>query len=235
MGNWRVGALAGYSHTDAKAADRASSGRSDNYHLGLYGGTQSGALGVRTGMAYSWHDIRTRRSVDIPGLSDSLRADYGGGTFQAFGELGYGIELNDTTRLEPYASLAYVRLHTDGYRESGGAAALTTGSANTETTFSTLGLRAEHALGSGAAQGTVRATAGWRHAMGDTTPQARHAFSAGDAFTVAGVPIAQDSAVIELGVDLTAARNTRFGLSYAGQIAGSAQDHGVRADLSIWF
>ncbi|KCV25821.1 outer membrane autotransporter barrel domain protein [Bordetella bronchiseptica SBL-F6116] len=235
MGNWRVGALAGYSHTDAKAADRASSGRSDNYHLGLYGGTQSGALGVRTGLAYSWHDIRTRRSVDIPGLSDSLRADYGGGTFQAFGELGYGIELNDTTRLEPYASLAYVRLHTDGYRESGGAAALTTGSANTETTFSTLGLRAEHALGSGAAQGTVRAAAGWRHAMGDTTPQARHAFSAGDAFTVAGVPIAQDSAVIELGVDLAVARNTRFGLSYAGQIAGSAQDHGVRADLSIRF
>ncbi|WP_080605951.1 autotransporter domain-containing protein [Bordetella bronchiseptica] len=235
MGNWRVGALAGYSHTDAKAPDRASSGRSDNYHLGLYGGTQSGAQGVRTGLAYSWHDIRTRRSVDIPGLSDSLRADYGGGTFQAFGELGYGIELNDTTRLEPYASLAYVRLHTDGYRESGGAAALTTGSANTGTTFSTLGLRAEHALGSGAAQGTVRATAGWRHAMGDTTPQARHAFSAGNAFTVAGVPIAQDSAVIELGVDLAVARNTRFGLSYAGQIAGSAQDHGVRADLSIRF
>ncbi|BDC29398.1 Extracellular serine protease precursor [Bordetella parapertussis] len=235
MGNWRVGALAGYSQTDAKARDRASSGRSDNYHLGLYGGTQSGALGVRTGLAYSWHDIRTRRSVDIPGLSDSLRADYGGGTFQAFGELGYGIELNDTTRLEPFASLAYVRLHTDGYRESGGAAALTTGSANTETTFSTLGLRAEHALGSGAAQGTVRATAGWRHAMGDTTPQARHAFSAGDAFTVAGAPIAQDSAVIELGVDLAVARNTRFGLSYAGQIAGSAQDHGVRADLSIRF
>ncbi|MEL5887587.1 autotransporter outer membrane beta-barrel domain-containing protein, partial [Listeria monocytogenes] len=70
---------------------------------------------------------------------------------------------------------------------------------------------------------------------GDTTPQARHAFSAGDAFTVAGAPIAQDSAVIELGVDLAVARNTRFGLSYAGQIAGSAQDHGVRADLSIRF
>lgn len=235
MGNWRVGALAGYSHTDAKASDRASSGRSDNYHLGVYGGTQSGALGVRTGLAYSWHDIRTQRSVNIPGLSDSLRADYDGGTFQAFGELGYGIELNGTTRLEPYASLAYVRLHTDGYRESGGAAALTADSANTETTFSTLGLRAEHALGSGAAQGTVRATAGWRHAMGDTTPQARHAFSAGDAFTVAGAPIAQDSAVIELGVDLAVARNTRFGLSYAGQIASSAQDHGVRADLSIRF
>ncbi|CFO07546.1 autotransporter [Bordetella pertussis] len=31
------------------------------------------------------------------------------------------------------------------------------------------------------------------------------------------------------------ARNTRFGLSYAGQIASSAQDHGVRADLSIRF
>ncbi|MFC0662163.1 autotransporter outer membrane beta-barrel domain-containing protein [Eoetvoesiella caeni] len=194
-----------------------------------------GALGLRTGLAYSWHDVHTRRSVDIPGLNDSLRADYDEGTLQAFGELGYGIELNNATRLEPFANLAYVRLHTDDYHERGGDASLAAGSANTETTFSTLGLRAGHALSLGGVQGTVRAMAGWRHAMGDTTPQVRHAFSAGSAFTVAGVPIAQDSAVVEIGVDLAMARNTRFGLSYAGQISDSAQDHGIKSTLQIRF
>lgn len=235
LGGWRVGALAGYSYSDFKASGRASSGRSDNYHLGMYGGTQRGALGLRTGLAYSWHDVRTRRSEAIPGLHDSLRADYGGGTFQAFGELGYGIDLNTTTRLEPFVNLAHVRLHTDDYSENGGAAALSAHSANTESTFSTLGLRAEHALNIGAVEGTVRAMAGWRHATGDVTPRAQHAFSAGNAFTVAGVPIAKNSAVVDLGVDLAVARNTRFGLSYAGRISDAAKDHGIKANLQIRF
>lgn len=41
----------------------------------------------------------------------------------------------------------------------------------------------------------------WRHAFGDTTPLATHVFAGSDAFTVAGVPIARDAAVIEAGLD----------------------------------
>ena len=37
---WRVGVMAGYSRSDFDVNDRASSGRSDNYHLGAYGGGQ---------------------------------------------------------------------------------------------------------------------------------------------------------------------------------------------------
>ena len=44
---WRVGVMAGYSRSDFDVNDRASSGRSDNYHLGAYGGGQWGALGLR--------------------------------------------------------------------------------------------------------------------------------------------------------------------------------------------
>ena len=72
----RVGLLAGYSRSDIKLRDRSSSARSDNYHLGAYGGTQWGALGLRGGLAYSWHDLSTRRSVSVPRVSDTLKADY---------------------------------------------------------------------------------------------------------------------------------------------------------------
>ncbi|MFT0546157.1 autotransporter domain-containing protein [Allopusillimonas ginsengisoli] len=57
---------------------------------------------------------------------------------------------------------------------------------------------------------------GWRHAFGGTTFKARHGFSAGSAFTVAGVPIAKGSVVIETGVDLSLTPSATFGLSYAG-------------------
>ncbi|TEA79319.1 autotransporter domain-containing protein [Allopusillimonas ginsengisoli] len=234
MGDWRLGVMAGYSHSSFKAHDRESSAKSDSYHLGLYGATTWDKLAVRAGAAYSRHDIDTQRSVSMPGLSDRLSADYKANTFQVFGELGYGIELGDT-RLEPFANLAYVAMHTDGYSEDGGAAALSGRSENMDVTFTTLGLRAEHSLSLGATEATVRGTLGWRHAFGDTTPESTHAFSAGDAFTVAGVPIAKDSAVLEAGVDLNLTPNATFGLSYIGQIAGSARDHGVKANLAIKF
>ncbi|MBK3746135.1 autotransporter outer membrane beta-barrel domain-containing protein, partial [Paraburkholderia aspalathi] len=82
--NWRLGLLTGYSHTSFNVKDRAASGSSDNYHLGLYGGTRWGNLGFRSGLAYTWHNVETGRSVAFPGFSDSLEADYSAGTFQAF-------------------------------------------------------------------------------------------------------------------------------------------------------
>lgn len=234
VGDWRVGVLAGYSRSDFNAHDRASSANSDNYHLGLSGGTQWDALGLRLGPAYTWHDIDTKRSVFLPGLDDSTGAGYHGGTSQAFGVLAYRIDAGPL-QVEPYAGLAHVDLRTDGYSERGGAAALSGRGGSTDVTFSTLGLRAEHRLSASATEGTLRVAAGWRHAFGDTTPTARHGFSARDTFTVAGVPIAKDSAVVEAGIDLSLAPGATFGFSYSGQLAGSTRDHGVKANLMVRF
>ncbi|WP_133467752.1 autotransporter outer membrane beta-barrel domain-containing protein, partial [Lactobacillus crispatus] len=46
---WRVGLMAGYDRSSFTARDRSSSGSSDDYHLGLYGGTRWGQLALRLG------------------------------------------------------------------------------------------------------------------------------------------------------------------------------------------
>lgn len=231
---WRVGVMAGYSRSDFDVNDRASSGRSDNYHLGAYGGGQWGALGLRGGVAYSWHDIATRRSVAMPGFSDRLKAGYDGRSAQAYADLSYRIDLS-AVALEPFVNLAYVNLRTGGYRESGGAAALHAAGQTSETIFSTLGARATSRFELGGAQAALRGSLGWRHATGDVKPRAAQAFSAGESFTVAGVALARNSAVIEAGLDLQATRKTRVGLAYQGLLSGSARDHGVRANLTVRF
>lgn len=231
---WRLGLMAGYTRTDFDVRDRASSGDSDNYHLGAYGGGQWGALGLRGGLAYSWHDIATRRSVSMPGYSDRLKANYDGRTVQAFADLSYRIDTS-VAAFEPFANLAYVNLKTDGYNESGGAAALRASSQTTETTYTTLGSRVMSGFELGGAQATARGSLGWRYAFGDLKPTATQAFSAGDAFTVAGVPIAKNSAVLEAGLDVQVSRKVSFDLSYQGQLASGAQDHGVRAGVSVRF
>lgn len=234
VGDWRLGLLAGYSQATFNADDRPSSGSSDNYHLGLYGGTQWDDVALRTGVAYTWHDIETNRVVSIPGLADSLTGDYGAGTFQAFGELGYGFELATGTRIEPFGNLAHVSVHTNGFAEQGGAAELNGMSGTTDVTFTTLGVRVEHSLALGAADATLRGMLGWRHALGDTTAESTHAFSA-DAFTIAGAPIARNSAVIEAAFDLNMTPEVSFGLSYTGQLSSGAYDHGFKANLGVKF
>ncbi|HEX5500432.1 MAG TPA: autotransporter domain-containing protein, partial [Thermomicrobiales bacterium] len=233
--NLRLGLLAGFSHSNFDVGARASSGSSENYHLGLYGGSQWGALGLRFGAAYAWHDIETARSVAFSGFADRLSADYLAATAQVFGELGYRFDTPGAS-FEPFAGLAYVNLHTDGFSEQGGVAALTSASTNTGVTFTTLGLRASTDFIVDGTKATARGMLGWRHAFGDTTPLSNFVFAGGgSAFTIAGVPLGKDAAVIETGFDFAIAANATLGLSYSGQIADGVQDHGFRADLKVNF
>ncbi|MDW6022703.1 autotransporter domain-containing protein [Mesorhizobium sp. BAC0120] len=231
---WRFGILGGYSRTSFNVKDRASSGSSDNYHLGLYGGTQQGNLGFRTGAAYTWHDLETARSVAFPGFADSLKGSYNAGIFQAFGDVGYRIDTSAVS-LEPFANLAYVSLNTGSFGEQGGAAALHAEGQSTNTTLTTLGLRASATFDLGGVSTTARGSLGWQHAFGDTTVLSAQAFSAGDAFTVAGVSIAKDAAVAEAGLDLRLTPSATFGIFYQGQVAADAQEHGLQANLKLQF
>lgn len=231
---WRLGLLAGYSHTSFDADDRASSGSSNNYHLGLYAGTQHERLGFRSGLAYTWHSIATDRAVVFPDFSDVLSSDYDGATFQAFGELGYRLDTASAS-FEPYANLAYVNFRADGFAETGGAAALSSQGQSSDTTFTTLGLRASTVFTLGSMTATARGGLGWRHAFGDVTPETGLAFAGGSAFAVQGAPIARDAAVIEAGLDTSLTGRARFGLTYQGQLASDGQEHGFNATLAVRF
>ncbi|MCO6404083.1 autotransporter domain-containing protein [Aurantimonas endophytica] len=231
---FRIGLMAGYSASDIDVGARSFAADVDSYHVGVYGGTELGGFGVRAGAAYSFHEIETQRSVDFLGFADGLEADTDAATAQVFGEIGYGIDVG-AIAFEPFAGLAYVHLDTDGFSESGGAAALTSRGDDTETSFSTLGLRAATAFDLGGMNATARGTVGWRHAFGDTTPLATNAFASGAAFTVAGVPIAEDAAIAEAGFDVDFSQNATLGLSYNGQFGDGAKDHGARLDFSFRF
>ncbi|MER8752502.1 autotransporter outer membrane beta-barrel domain-containing protein [Mesorhizobium sp. M1050] len=234
LGTWRVGLIGGYSHSSFDADDRNSSGKSDSYHLGLYGGTNWGAIAFRTGAAYSWNSLSTKRAVAFNGFTDGLSADYDAGTAQAFGELAYKADAGHF-KVEPFANLAYVSVHTDGFTETGGAAALTSAGSTTDATFTTLGLRASTDLGLGQIKATARGMLGWRHAFGDDTPASSFAFAGGDLFTIAGVPVARDAAVVEAGRDLNMSANATLGLSYTGQFGGGTVDQGAKVNLGLRF
>jgi len=97
---------------------------------------------------------------------------------------------------EPFANLAYVSLDTNDF-----------------------GFHAAVNFSLGPTNVTFDGTLGWRHAFGDIIPTAALSFAGSDFFAIAGVPIAEDAAVIEAGLGLELAPNATLGVAYQGQIA----------------
>ena len=227
--SWRAGFTAGYVRTDLHANDRASSAGIDSVQLGAYATGRLGVFNVRGGGSYSFDDIDASRSIFFPGFTDQTKARLHGNVGQVFGEVGYGMALGNFA-LEPLAGLAYVHLRNGSFNESGGAAALTGSATHENLGYSSLGLRLASIMP--LANGTVlvpRATVAWQYAFGDVTPSAALAFQGtGTAFSVAGVPVARNSALVEGGFDWRFTPQAKLGVSYLGELAASAQTHAIK-------
>lgn len=233
--NLRLGVAAGYSGSSYGVDARTSSASSSDYHLAFYSGKQWGPLGLRFGTAYTWHDIHTNRSTVFPGFSDTEQAAYSARTAQVFGEAGYAMHV-DRLAFEPFVQLAQVHLGTDGFDESGEEAALRIAKSNDDMTYTTIGLHAARTFElPDKTIATTRGTLGWRKAFGDSVPVSTNAIGNSPTFAIAGVPIAKDALVIDVGVDAHVAENADLGIGYNGQISPDGSDNGARVHFTLRF
>jgi len=231
---FRIGLAGGFTRTTYDVDARLSSGSNDSIYAALYGLGSWGGLNLRLGASYAWHDFYVSRTVSFPGFSDRTHASYDGWTAQAFGELGYQFNLG-AVMLEPFVGASVLRLHTDGFVEEGGPAALTGYGQDQDLATTTLGIRAEARISQDMLL-TLRGLLGWRHAYGDVSPSVLLAFAGGaSAFNVAGVPIDRNALVAEAGLDWQIDKDMTLGVSYSGQIGERAQDHAVKGNFSWRF
>jgi outer membrane autotransporter protein len=234
-GSWRLGVATGFSRSDVSVDARHSSAEVESYHLAAYAGGELGPLALRTGGAWSWNDIDTSRAVLFPGFFEWEKASYDGDTGQVFAEVAYPLVLGSVA-VEPFAGLAYVNASTDSFRERGGVAALKASGIDNDVTYSTLGVRAATTMQLSTMMVTSRISLAWQHAFDDVTPGAALAFvSTGIGFTVTGVPLAQDSLLVEAGLDFNLGPNATLGVSYSGQLASDLQDNAVKGRLTWLF
>lgn len=224
---FRLGFAGGWSKGNVDIDSRNASADTESWHIAAYGGTTMGMLNLRNGVAFSWHDISTART----GLAETPTAGYDATTLQLFGEAGILLPPVQGVSFEPFAGLAHLRLHTDGFTENGGAESLAGQSDNDNVTFVTLGARLEATT----AALTMRGMAGWRHAFGDTTPSTTFTLDGSDPFSIAGVPIAQNAFVATAGVEMAVNETASLGIAYAAQIASHVQSHAVEGYLTVGF
>ncbi|QQP96917.1 autotransporter domain-containing protein [Lysobacter enzymogenes] len=233
---WRIGALGGGGRIDNNN-DRLDKGRIKSIQIGVYAGQNWGRFGLSAGYTQASQDLTLERRIGFDGFADRTRAAYDGKTRQGFVEGAYRFG-GAAWGVEPYLQFAQVRVKTDAFQETGGAAALSGRSAQSKVDVSTLGVRFNLDLkGSQQDQSwlSLRGGLGRRHASGDLTPVAQVAWRGGAAFDTAGAPLADDATVLEAGVAARLSANGLLELNYSGQFGDEADDHGVNARYSLRF
>ncbi|MBH3134436.1 autotransporter outer membrane beta-barrel domain-containing protein [Serratia nevei] len=225
--NVRIGGYFGYSRGDYDVDSRRSKADTDNYHLGLYAAGQQDAFSLRGALGYTWHKIEGKRNVDFSGFSDRLKSDYDANSLLAFTEAGYRFgqpEMN----VEPFINLSYIRLHTDSFQESGGAAALSVRNETMNTFYSTLGVGGVTELPKNV---SLYGSLGWQHAYGDKNTSSRMAFAGSDAFVTQGQAVDDNVMVGDIGVSVKLSRAATLDVGYQGQFGADTRVNSVNANL----
>ncbi len=224
---WRLGGLLGYSQGSLQQAD------ADSYYVGLYASGDIGAMNLVSGAIYSHNDASTRRDVAFETFADRLTADYASNTAQIFADLSWTGEMG-STKLQPFANLAYVNLHTDSFRESGGDAALSVEGDSQAIAASTIGLRWSMDEPMDGLP-TLSGMFGWRHIAGDVTPSSRFAFAGGTPFIIEGIALPQNALMAKVGLSAKLSKSARLTFNYAGEFGNNLMSSALQANLSASF
>src|SRR5690606_37613488 len=161
---WRVAAAFGYADNKLKVNNRKSRADIDSYSVLLAAGkgikTEIGQINLMVGAGYTWHKLETRRQIVDSALDQTLKASYDGATTQLFAEAGYALPVSESTTIEPFAGMAWQRLHMDAFDESGGSTALHGHSDASHNTSSMLGVRLQTILDTDSVDAKVFASLG---------------------------------------------------------------------------
>ena len=226
-GDFRVGGALGYASTGIDGAGVSSTNRTDidSYQGTLYGSYNAGAWYVDAALGYGRHQYDTKRYVALAGAS--VTGSHDANQYLAKIGTGYSMQMGKVT-VTPMASLTYVNLNQDGYTEndrSNSGAALTVGSAQTDSFRSGLGAKISVPISEGSMKTAVEARAMWNHEFADTNQDIAARFAGGTSFTTNGVSQARDSANLGLGLNLSTANRQNLSVNYDAEVKSDYVGH----------
>ncbi|WP_146151045.1 autotransporter outer membrane beta-barrel domain-containing protein [Allosphingosinicella deserti] len=230
--NLRAGVALGYSKSDI----HGKSGRHEiqSYHAGGYLMGTFGAFSLAVGGAYAWNEVQASRRVAFGTFEQTISGDYSARTLQTFGEAAFKGELGGII-LQPFLSLAHVRLFDAEIREQGGGAALRGGKSTARVTWGNLGIRTKADIGLNGLGLRFAGSVALRHAFGDRSPDVDLALTGGSTFSVIGAGIERNSIAIDGGLEADLTQNLVVSISYTGNHGKRINDHGARASLAWRF
>lgn len=236
LANWHVGGIFADGQSNFSLKNQPASGRSNNVSIGGYAGRSWGRLDLRLGATYTWNMLTTGRSVFYPGFHDHLNGKSTNGTTQAFGDVGYQLKTSHHIAAEPFVDFAYVNQSMNSFDETGEAAALHVYNDDAGIAYSSVGLRVAKAVMYRGVTLMPEASVAYQHAFGTVTPKMHESFLFGSPiFTVSGIPLTRDAAVVNAGLSSAVNRRVNVSLSYTGQYSSKFTQSGVNGEIKVTF
>jgi autotransporter-associated beta strand protein len=233
VNNIKVGGMFHYTNTDVEFA---SLGQSQVESVGgaIYGGYRAPDAGLAVGMGISLASNNTdgSRAITAPGLQQTLAGRVDGSTLQVFAEASFDLVKAANTRVEPFGRVAFARVTSDAFAETGGIAAVNGTKQGSDLTLTTLGVRG--AIVTGLA--TLSGSAGWAHTSGDRTASTLLSITGPNTpYVVNAAALDGDAVALEAQASFNLTQTISLGVGYSGLIGSNNSDHGARATLTIGF
>ncbi|HET8726939.1 MAG TPA: autotransporter outer membrane beta-barrel domain-containing protein, partial [Alphaproteobacteria bacterium] len=243
--DWRVtaettlGVALGYGRSELDH-DNGDDGEIDTVRASLYGAWRpaghDGRLVLDGAFGAGLSDYETTRRIAFAGLDRTAEGESDGHELAARLGAGYRLDLG-AWQMTPQAGLSYVRLHQDGYAETGaGAAGLVVEDQTVDSVQGRLGLAAARSFTTAAGTAlTPTAALAWRHEFADAGRVIDAAFAGvpGVGFRVAGADADRDAVELALGVSATTAGGTTWHLGYGASLSGDETAHGLVAGVRV--
>jgi outer membrane autotransporter protein len=229
--NTIVGAAMAYSDSKASFDRLGGQSKSRDTGVSLYGrhafGEQGWYLSGRAGVV-SVNSTVTREAL-IGNTTQNLGAEHTDSLWSAYAESGYVLALSGSSRLTPYAGVAYDRLKRGGFTESGGVFGLTAGSQAYQQTAGLLGMRGDTTFQWAGGTSVLQAYAAWQHAFNDGNLDFNAAYVGAPAagFTVQGIGLARSSGWLGLGLNTAVDKRWGWYVNYDAQLG----DGGLRNNV----
>jgi uncharacterized protein YhjY with autotransporter beta-barrel domain len=224
----------GYSKTDIDLDGEQGDGEIESVYGSVYGSYYTEKGYIDAALSYGEQDYKNRRRAF---LDRTAKSDHNGNAFSAFAEGGYNVDLYKWI-LQPFASLQYIYLDEEGFKEKGaGSINQIVGDRKTESLVSELGLRLAHVYQQGTASVIPEVSAAWNYDFDIDDRVIRTAFagSPNESFSIRGQDVEKHGATV--GIGLTLMNNSGFSttLKYNGEFRENYQANGVMGELRYEF
>lgn len=234
--DFRMGIAGGWSDSQFKMDDDSGTLDATAWHASAYATGASGNWRSKAILTYEYYDMSSDRPVPFGLGTETAYADYNADHIEALGEISYVHLFHPNAAIEPYASVGVSWVDVDGFTETVDGADYLSAAGQEETwPYTLIGMRLTGAMDVNGVLVNPMLDLGWRHVFGDTDPSLLYETLDGSSFAVAGMPIAEDSLVVQAGFDAAFTTGWRTSLKYKGDLAETAQQHTLTGGVAVPF
>ena len=210
----------------------------DSYQIAGYGGWEHDALYMNGEVSVGYHRTTSERAVTVGALSGIATGDYDGYDAGMSLEAGKHFNVSAATTITPFVGVSYQHSNRGSYTETGaGVMNLAVKSNDQDSLRTSVGVQLATTVTYDKTELTPYVSVAYARENLDSTSTLQAGLSSvpNTTFQVDGAKLDRNRLQLNLGFSGKISDTTSFNVGYAGEIAGSDENHGVSATLRfVW-